>query len=250
VSDRGRQLSRQLKDSLDEDVLKQSGTDLFDTARSAKRNFEQGLNRAQISKFDKRKSNLVRDMLDNKVNPDTFVNDVVFAKKWRREDINQLKNYLNQTDSGKQAWNDLRAQTMDEIKNKAFKGPVREDGVTQSLSRDGLQKALTSLKGKSDVIFTKDELDFLNRMQNIARLREPAAGTFTGKGPSAQAIREVKNRLPIIGGLLDSLSEFRQNKLLLKLPKKARPQRRVKQSRPTARPAQSAQQIRATGEDE
>jgi hypothetical protein len=250
VSDRGRQLSRQLKDSLDEDVLKQSGTDLFDTARSAKRNFEQGLNRAQISKFDKRKSNLVRDMLDNKVNPDTFVNDVVFAKKWRREDVNQLKNYLNQTDSGKQAWNDLRAQTMDEIKNRAFKGPVREDGVTQSLSRDGLQKALTNLKGKSDVIFTTEELEFLKRMENVARLREPAAGTFSGKGPSAQAIREVKNRLPIIGGLLDSLSEFRQNKLLLKLPKKARPTRRVRQSRPTARPAQSAQQLRATGDNE
>lgn len=250
VSDRGRQLSRQLKDSLDEDVLKQSGADLFDTARSAKRNFEQGLNRAQISKFDKRKSNLVRDMLDNKVNPDTFVNDVVFAKKWRREDINQLKNYLNQTDSGKQAWNDLRAQTMDEIKNRAFRGPVREDGVTQSLSRDGLQKALTNLKGKSDVIFTKDELEFLKRMENVARLREPSAGTFSGKGPSAQAIREVKNRLPIVGGLLDSLSEFRQNKLLLKLPKKARPARRVRQSRPTARPAQAAQQSRATGDNE
>jgi hypothetical protein len=250
VSDRGRQLSRQLKDSLDEDVLKQSGTDLFDTARSAKRNFEQGLNRAQISKFDKRKSNLVRDMLDNKVNPDTFVGDVVFAKKWRREDVNQLKNYLNQTDSGKQAWNDLRAQTMDEIRNRAFKGPVREDGITQSLSRDGLQKALTNLKGKSDVIFTTEELDFLKRMENVARLREPSAGTFSGKGPSAQAIREVKNRLPIVGGLLDSLSEFRQNKLLLKLPKKARPTRRVRQSRPTARPAQAAQQLRATGDNE
>lgn len=250
VSDRGRQLSRQLKDSLDDDVLIQSGTDLFDSARSAKRNFEQGLNRAQISKFDKRKSNLVRDMLDNKVNPDTFVNDVVFAKKWRKEDISQLKNYLNQTDTGKQAWNDLRAQAMNEIKERAFKGAIREDGVTQSLSRDGLQKALTSLKGKSDILFTAEEQDFLKRMQNVARLREPSPGTFTGKGPSAQAIREVKNRLPIVGGLLDSLSEFRQNKLLLKLPKKARPQRRVRQSRPTARPAQTAQQIRANGEDE
>lgn len=250
VSDRGRQLSRQLKDSLDDDVLIQSGTDLFDSARSAKRNFEQGLNRAQISKFDKRKSNLVRDMLDNKVNPDTFVNDVVFAKKWRREDINQLKNYLNQTDSGKQAWNDVRAQAMNEIKERAFKGAIREDGVTQSLSRDGLQKALTSLKGKSEVLFTAEEQDFLKRMQNVARLREPSPGTFTGKGPSAQAIREVKNRLPIVGGLLDSLSEFRQNKLLLKLPKKSRPQRRVRQSRQSARPAQTAQQIRATGEDE
>jgi len=250
VSDRGRQLSRQLKDSLDEDVLSQSGTDLFDSARTAKRNFEQGLNRAQISKFDKRKSNLIRDMLDNKVNPDSFVKDVVFAKKWRREDVNQLKNYLNQTDSGKQAWNDLRAQTIEEIRDRAFKGPVREDGVTQSLSRDGLQKALESLKGKTDIIFTTEEKEFFTRMQNIARLREPAPGTFTGKGPSAQAIQEVKSRLPIVGGLLDSLSEFRLNKLLLKLPKKAKSRRRTSASRSNARPAQTVQQIRATGDDE
>lgn len=220
VTDRGRQLSRQLKDSLDDDVLLQSGEDLFNSARSAKRNFEKGLNRAQISKFDKRKSNLVRDMLDNKVNPDTFVKDAIFAKKWRGEDISQLKKYLNQTESGKQAWNDLRAQAMDEIKERSFKGAVREDGVTKSLSRDGLQKALASLKGKTEIIFTPEEQAFLKRMQNIAELREPSPGTFSGKGPSAQAIREVKNRLPIVGGLLDSLSEFKQNKLLLTLPKK------------------------------
>lgn len=220
VTDRGRQLSRQLKDSLDDDVLLHAGTDLFNSARSAKRNFEQGLNRAKISKFDNRKSNLVRDMLDNKVDPDSFVNDAIFAKKWRKEDVSQLKSYLNQTDSGKQAWNDLRAQTMAEIKERAFKGAVREDGVTKSLSRDGLQKALASLKGKTEVLFTPEEQAFLKRMQGIAELREPAPGTFSGKGPSAQAIREVKNRLPIIGSMLDGLSEFRQNKLLLRLPKK------------------------------
>jgi hypothetical protein len=250
VSDRGRQLSRQLKDNLDDDVLLQSGSDLFDSARSAKREFEQGLNRAQISKFDKRKTNLVRDMLDNKVNPDTFVNDVVFAKKWRREDISQLKRYLTQTDSGTQAWNDMRAQAMDEIKNRSFKGPAREDGVTQSLSRDGLQKALTTLKGKSEVLFTAEENDFLKRMQNVARIREPAPGTFTGKGPSAVAMREVKNRLPLIGEILESLSDFKQTRLLLRLPKKARSARRTIQNRPTARPAQAAQQIRANGEEE
>ena len=138
---------------------------------------------------------------------------------------------------------------MDEIKNRSFKGPVREDGVTQSLSRDGLQKALTTLKGKSEVLFTAEENDFLKRMQNVARIREPAPGTFTGKGPSAVAIREVKNRLPIIGGIIESLSDFKQAKLLMKLPKKARPERRIIQNRPTARPAQAAQQLRANGEE-
>ncbi len=219
VTDRGRQLSRQLKDSLDDDVFSQRGADLFDSARTAKRNFEQGLNRANISKFDKRKASLVRDMLDNKVNPDTFVNDVVFAKKWRSEDINQLRLYLRQSESGQQAWNDLRAQTINEIRDRSFKGPIRSDGVTQSLSRDALEKTLNKLGNKVDVLFSPGERAFFNRMQEVARLREPPPATFAGKGPSAQAISQAKARFPVVGPLLDSLSEFRTSRLLLRLPR-------------------------------
>lgn len=248
VTDRGKQLSRVLKDSLDDDVLKQSGEDLFEVARSAKSEFESGLNRAQISKFDKRKQNLVRDMLDNKINPDTFINDVMFAKKWRKEDINQLRVYLNQTESGKQAWNDIRAQTFDQIKERSFKGPVRQDGTTQSLSRDALNKTLVNLKSKLDVLFTTEERDFLKRMQQVARLREPPPATFTGKGPSAQAVRDLKARMPFVGDIFDSLSNFRQNKLLLRLPKKAKAQRPRRRSRSNARAAQAAQQPRAGDE--
>jgi len=222
VTDRGRQLSRQLKDSLDEDVFRQRGGDLFDRARTAKREFEQGLDRANISKFDNRKASLVRDMLDNKINPDTFINDVVFAKKWRSEDINQLRLYLNQTDSGRQAWNDLRAQTIIEIRDRSFKGPVRGDGVTQSLSRDALEKTLDKLGNKTEILFNADERAFFNRMREVSRLREPPPATFTGKGPSAQAIAQAKARFPIVGPLLDSLSEFRLSRLLLRLPRQAR----------------------------
>ena len=238
TSERGRQLSRQLKDSIDEDVFKVAGEDIFKQARSAKQSFEEGLDRAKISRFDKRKNNLVRDMLDNKVSPDTFVGDVVFAKKWRKDDINQLKLFLNQSPKGKQAWNDLRAQTFDEIRERSFKGPVREDGATQSLSKSALDKTLKTLEDKMSVLFTPDERVFLANMKEVAKLREPPPGTFTGKGPSAQAIRQLKNKLPFVGEFLDNMSTFRQNKLMLKLPK------RLKEIKPVTVPAQAGQLVR------
>jgi hypothetical protein len=222
VSDRGRQLSRKFKNSLDDDVFSQTGEDIFEEARSAKAEFESDLRRAKLSKFDSRKSNLVRDMLENKINEDTFIQDVVFAKSRRPEDIDSLKIYLNQTESGKQAWNDIRAQTINEIRERAFKGPVREDGVTKSLSRAELAKTLDKLGKKKNVLFTAEERQFLDRMKEIAKFREPPPATFIGRGPSAQAIDQLKNRIPLIGPLIDSLSASKQARLMLRLPKRAR----------------------------
>jgi hypothetical protein len=246
LSDRGKQLSRTLKDSLDEDVLKARGDDIFSEARAAKRDFERGLERAGLSKFDKRRKNIVRDMLENKISPDTFVNDVVFAKGVRQEDLNQLKVYLNQTDKGKQAWNDLRAQAIEAIREKSFKGPVREDGVTRSLSRDALERTLKSIDKKSMVLFTAEERMFLNRMKEIAKLREPPPGRAIGGGPTEVAVNQAKSRFPIVGALLDDLSDWRKNKLLLRLPKRTK----SRGTRPTGRASLSptAQTLRTDEE--
>jgi len=222
ISDRGRQLSRSLKESLDDDVFAARGEDLFEQARSAKADFERGLSRAKISKFDSRKQNLVRDMLDNKISPDNFTQDVVIAKKWRAEDMSQLKNYLSQTESGRQAWNDLRAQTVDLIQKRAFTGPVRADNVSKSLSRSGLDSALDRIgSSKMMVIFDKQEREFFKKMKEVAKLREPPPATFQGLGPSAQAFDEAKRRFPVVGGLIGLLSDFKKQRLLLKLPRQA-----------------------------
>lgn len=236
LSDRGKQLSRKLKDSLDEDVLKARGDDLFREARAAKRDFEKGLERAGLSKFDNRRKNIVRDMLENKISPDTFVNDTVFAKGVRQEDLNQLKVYLNQTEKGKQAWNDLRAQAIEAIREKSFKGPVREDGVTRSLSRDALEKTLKTIDKKSMVLFTAEERMFLNRMKEIAKLREPPPGRAIGGGPTEVAVNQAKSRFPIVGALLDDLSDWRKNKLLLRLPKRTKSRGTRATSAPTLSP--------------
>jgi len=209
----GRRIIRELKDALDNDVLKQAGKDVFEEARSAKAAFEENLKRAGVSKFDKRGKNLVRDMLENKVNPDTFVSDVVLGKSFRKEDIKQLKNFLSQTDSGIKAWDDLRAQAVNEIRVRSFnqKGELIPSKFGQTLDKMG---------AKGSELFTSAEQQMLNNLREVIRLRTPTRAEATGRGPSAQAIQQFRSKFPLIGSLLDGLSDFRKNKFLLRLPKR------------------------------
>ena len=195
---------RELKESLDNDVFRSAGDDVFKQARKAKADFESELSSAGVSKFDKRKTNLVRDLLENKVNPDTFVSDVVKSKKYRASDLNQLKQYTAK--EFPEAWQDLRAETLQTIKDNAFKGPLDSQG-NQALTRAGLESELKKIgEPKLKVIFEPKELQFLKDIAKVTELREPVRGTALGKGPSAQAIAKLEKTLkdlPVLGALVD-----------------------------------------------
>lgn len=210
---------RQLKDALDDDVFKAAGGDTFKKARAAKKAFEDGLARAKVSKFDSRKANLVRDILENKVGPDTMTQDVIFSKKWRPSDIKELKDYLKADDIGSAAFNDLRADVLQAIKDKAFIGELDSNGF-QSLSRNQLENTLNKIgKGKLNVLFTPKEVAFLDRMLKVSKLRAPVPGTFTGEGPSAQAINKLRAELrkgSIMANVVDSISFDKQGRAVLK----------------------------------
>ena len=212
---------RQVKEAIDDDVFTASGDDVFSQARAAKAKFESDLTRAKVSKFDTRKDNLVRDILENKnsVDPDQFVDKVVFNKKWRATDIQQLKDYISTDEAGRQAFDDLRAETLDSIKNKAFFGPKDRDGV-QALSRDKLQRALNSIGlEKMKVLFSEEERGFFRDMLKVTELREPVRGTAIGRGPSAQAIGKLEQKLrniPIFGNLVDFIDFDASGKAVLK----------------------------------
>ena len=205
----GNGLLRVIKDALDDDVFRVSGKDYFKQARKAKSDFEKGLSRAKISKFDNRNKNLVRDILENKIDPDSLTDKVVFGKSWRAQDVDQLKSYLLQDEAGKSAFDDLRAETMQKIMDKSFIGSIDEAGY-QALSRDKLQKSLSSIgRNKMNVLFSPKEQKFLKDMLELAKLREPVRGTVLGKGPSAQAVASLEKRLsdiPILGGIYGLLN--------------------------------------------
>jgi len=202
----GNMMLRKIKDSLDDDVFKAAGGDFFSEGRKAKAAFEKELNRVKISKFDSRKDNLVRDILENKIDPDRLVDKVVFSKRWRDTDLKQLKDYISTDDVGKAAFDDMRAEVMQTITDKSFIGAADEAGM-QALSRDKLQRALSSIGNKKlAVLFNGEERKFLRDMLEVSKIREPVRGTAIGRGPSAQAISRIERRLkdiPWLGQAFD-----------------------------------------------
>lgn len=210
TNDFGRIKIRELKDALDDDVLKTAGGDIYKEARAAKAQFESELRRAKVSKFDARKQNLVRDVLENKINPDTLVNDTAFSKKWRAEDIQQLKDFTIGSGEGMQAWNDYRAEVLQGIRDMAFTGPVDNQGY-QAISRAGLERAVDKIgKPKLKAIFNADELKFLRDLKQITAMREPVRGTALGRGPSAQAISKLEEyvrTVPLAGALIGDITD-------------------------------------------
>jgi hypothetical protein len=197
---------REMKSALDDDVFRASGDDIFKQARSAKAKFEEGLTRAKVSKFDKRSRNLVRSMVENSdsVNPENFTNKVVFNKSWRSSDLEQLRDYITTEGYGEAGWNELRAEVLQEIKDRSFIGPEDAEGF-QSLSRDKIEKAIAAIgDDKLKVLFSPEELDFLDNMKRIARYREPRKMTQQGFGPTAKAVLSLEKKasnMPLISSV-------------------------------------------------
>ena len=197
----GRKVIRDFKEGLDSDVFSAAGEDVFNSARQAKRNFERGLTKEAKNKFDRNKTSLVRDTLENKIAPEDYFNRAVKGKsKYKAADLMDLKRYLSEgtpedVAAGQAAWNDLRAETMQFIKETSFTGPVRADG-SQSLSRAQLQKAFSSIgNDKMNILFSQQERGFLKDLAGVASLKEPPPGTFTGSGPSSPAIDKLRKSL-------------------------------------------------------
>ena len=204
----GKRKLADLKSSLDDDVSKAIGSDVFAEARAAKAKFEKDLSRVKVNKFDTRKANLVRDILENKISPDTFLNDAVLKKSVRGIDLEQLKRYLHldKTDEGISAWNQVRADAMTHIKDTA----IKEVSGEPALSRAGMEKALKSMgKEKLKVLFSAEELKFLDDMLKTSKLREPVRGTQAS--PSGAAIRNLTsavNKSSLLQGVFSGALEL------------------------------------------
>lgn len=228
---------RKIKDALDDDVFRASGDDFFLQARQAKAEFEKGLSRAKLSKFDSRKQNLVRDILENKVNPDSLVDDVIFSRKWRSEDISQLKKYLLTDDAGNTAFRDLKAETLQSIRDKAFSGAPDENGFS-TITRDKLERALNKVGDqKLNIIFDPQEVKFLKDMLKITRLREPVSGTALGEGPTGAAINKLRQQIGKLGVVSDVIEKIEINQQG-KIAIKAAPER-IKQAYTGSLPRQA-----------
>lgn len=215
TNDTGRNLLRQFKDSLDADVLKMAGDDVYQQARAAKTAFEEGLRPTSLSKFDTNERSLVRNILENKIKAQDVFEQSVLSKSWKESDLRELRNYLirgsqEQRVVGLKAWDDLRAETLDWIKSQAFSNAL--DQTEQASMRSGsIGKAMDRIgDGRLEILFKGEEREFLRNMRRLEQLRQPVPRTGDGRGPSAQGIamltEEVRKQaagLPMVGKLFD-----------------------------------------------
>lgn len=220
----GRQYINRLKETLDDDVFRTVGDDIYNQARQAKANFHKGLATDKVSRFDQNTNSLVLDILENKIKPDDVFEQAVLSKRWKPKDLGELRKYLmsgsdSQVTAGAQAWNDLKAEALGYIKNTAFVGPVDENGY-QKLSRAALERAFGKIgQGRLKVLFNDQERKFFSDMLKIAKLREPVSGTYLGKGPTAQAVEELRrsvvDKFPLIGRVFDKLQLAADGRLMV-----------------------------------
>lgn len=236
TNSRGRAIIRQFKEALDKDVGKAVGEDFFLKARNAKAAFEKGLNREKFHRFDERDVNIVRDILNNKLTPETIQRGALFraGSKYEAEDLKELRKYLTAPDgddglAGLKAWDDIRAAAMDDIVSKSFGGPLTERG-TQSLSRAGIERAIKSMgREKFNVLFNEPERKFLADLADVAAFKEPVPGAQLGSGPSGQAIKNAADKLdekldrilgfrvPVVSSALGSAQTRRAERQILQL---------------------------------
>lgn len=220
LTPRGREKLRDFKNALDDDVAGAVGEDVFAGARSAKAKFEKDLSRTKINKFDQRKKSLVREILENKVNPDRFLDDAVLNKSIRSADVEQLKRFLllDGDGPGLDSWNDIRAEALQRIKDQSFKEVAGE----RALSRAGLEKSLDQIgRDKLRVLFSQEERKFLSDMLKVSKLREPVRGTALGRGPSAQAIGRLENvvkRIPLLANVFEGIATDAAGRIALRQP--------------------------------
>ena len=220
----GRKKLADFKGALDNDVARDVGEDIFQEARAMKASFESDLSRVKVNKFDKRKANLLRDILENKINPERFLDDAVLAKRVRSSDLEQVKRYmlLDDNAAGIAAWNDLRAEAMQKIADSA----LPEVAGQKALSRAQLEKVMDRFgRDKLRVLFDKDEREFLNSMLKVSKLREPVRMTQQGRGPSAQAVETLAKgleKLPLVADSFRGVATKISNNKALELPEPIR----------------------------
>lgn len=198
----GRNLISLYKNALDDDVMRTAGDDLFAQARQARAQFSRGLERARASKFDKGGESLLEKVLANKVSPDQLFERVVVNKSARSQDVKALKEYLlsgtdEQIAQGTEAWNALRAEAMRHLLGKATSTAGKTEGGGSVFNGNQFRKAMDQIGlERLRTLFTPDEFKQIAAIRKIGELRIPVSMTQQGKGPSAQAIGELTDKIP------------------------------------------------------
>lgn len=180
-------IGAKLKEALDADVAAAYGDDFFAPAREVKRNVESMLERARKTRRGKTGDSLLLRMVEDGVNPDTFV-DTLVSKTTRLEDVTQVIDFMGPGP----ALDELRSALVADLYTKSASGKTELGGL--NFSGKAFDKELNKIGiDKLRAILPSDMVDNLNRLRLIGEMRTPVSGTALGLGPSGQAVGELKN---------------------------------------------------------
>lgn len=186
----GKRLGRELKETLLVDTMRDFGGDLFKKARESRADLETELNRAKIGKRDARRTGLVKDLLEGKIESDDINFDVLTKKKYTAKDLKELETYLTSNTSrisGQKAFNKLKSDALDFLSDNIIS---RGKEGFESVSRSKFDAALGRIgKEKMKALFAPDELKVITDIRNVAALKEAPPSTIT---PSGRAINARK----------------------------------------------------------
>jgi len=191
---------REMKAALDADVGVVVGEDVFGKARQSVIDYHEAIGRDPSTKFEKRTRSIVEDILDGTVPRDQIVKKL--QTQLTPDEFSAVKDFLlnKSGDSGISAWNNFKAQILQEAMDKA-KGQKLADEVSVFKGKqfDSVFEALRKKSSKThnnrlQEIFNADELELIDDISAIAELAKTDSRVGTGLGPSSQAIERASKR--------------------------------------------------------
>lgn len=200
----GRRILTSLKDAVDEDVFRSAGDDFYREARGAFEKSRKSLEQVKKHKFYQNDRSVVKQILEGGMAPEDIFGKLVVGRGGKVDDLKLLKTYLNSGDgelgeAGKAAWNDLRAQTLVHLRERATKAFSLNEQEQRTFNGAEFKKAIDSIgMPKLKEILNPEELSALDDIAKVGVLRIPTPGSGNGEGPSAVAINALKENLGLI----------------------------------------------------
>ncbi|WNZ54780.1 hypothetical protein QT397_18110 [Microbulbifer sp. MKSA007] len=196
----GRRILTQLKDAVDEDVFASAGDDFYKEARAAFEQSRKSLEAVKKHKFWKNDKSVVKQILEGGVAPEDIFNRLVVGKSGKVDDLKLLKGYLNSGsgEAGKAAWNDLRAQTLVHLKDRATKSLATNQQGERTFNGAEFRRAIEGIgRPKLKQILSNEEFEALESIAKVGELRIPVPGTALGDGPTGVAVNSLKESLGV-----------------------------------------------------
>lgn len=180
-----------------DDIEKGAGGKAFQAARKA---------RAAVGEEYERTGAISRLVQNKKMSPDRAT---ALEDTWQRtiksgslEDLQKVKTSLLKSPNGKQAWDDLRGNTIDYIKSKATGGKagLTNEGGDLNATWSGIKRAVDDIgQDKLKEMFGEKVTKQINDIVDAAQILKTEPPTGVKGSPTIDKLMTLLDKIPIVG---------------------------------------------------